>query len=271
MFLAYIFKLKPNSRQDKLMSEWLDMLRATYNYCLRDRIFTCVEVRQPRLGKYSNLITKSACCPLTCSVSKNSNLGTPWKKNGGKRSAYEQQSSELPTLKKARPWYKAIHSTVLQQNLKRLDAAFKKFFKEGSGHPKFKRKSKFRSFSYPPGQVKLNNDTIYLPAIGWCKFFKSREIPLGFTVKTVTVRRKADGWYVSLRLEDRTVPEIKKVELSQIKTAIGVDLGLKVRLVKVARDNISNYLARCNLPSIGKGAILKPRQLYQPCRCKSYP
>ena len=226
MFLAYVFKLKPNSRQDKLMSEWLEMLRATYNYCLRDRIEAYEELRQPRLGEFSNLITKSACCPLTCSVSKSSNLGTPWKKNGAPRSAYQQQSSELPILKKARPWYKKIHSTVLQQNLKRLDAAFKKFFKEGSGYPKFKRRSKFRSFSYSPGQVQLNNDAIYLPAIGWCKFFKSREIPIGFPVKTVTVRRKADGWYVSLRLEDKTVPEITKVELSEIKTAIGVDLGL---------------------------------------------
>ena len=34
------------------------------------------------------------------------------------------------------------------------------------------------------------------------------------------------GWYVSLRLENKTVPETRKIELSQIKTAIGVDLGL---------------------------------------------
>ena len=52
MFLAYVFKLKPNSRQVKLMSEWLAMLRATYNYCLRDRIEAYEEVKQPRLGNY---------------------------------------------------------------------------------------------------------------------------------------------------------------------------------------------------------------------------
>ena len=51
-------------------------------------------------------------------------------------------------------------------------------------------------------------------------FYKSRDIPIGFTVKTVTVRRKADGWYVSLRLEDKTVPEIKKIELSEISSAL---------------------------------------------------
>ena len=208
------------------MSSWLDMLRATYNFYLRDRIEAYEEVKLPRLGNYSFLALKAECCPLTCSVSKKSNLGYPWKKNGKSRSAYEQQSSELPILKKARPWYQKIHSTVLQQNLKRLDAAFKKFFHEASGHPKFKRRSRFRSFSYPPGQVQLNRDAIYLPAIGWCKFFNSRELPQGFQIRTVTIRRKADGWYVSLRLEDQTVPKIEKIELSQIKTAIGVDLGL---------------------------------------------
>lgn len=239
MFLAYVFKLKPNKRQVILMSDWLDMLRATYNYCLRDRIEAYEEVKQPRLGEYSNLNNAAPCCPLTCSVSKNTSLGYPWKagknkqktlekgkKYNPRRSAYDQQASELPILKRTRPWYQQIHSTVLQQNLKRLNEAFKKFFNEGFGYPKFKRRSRFRSFSYPPGQVQLNNNAIYLPSIGWCKFFKSREIPVGFQVKTVTVRRKADGWYVSLRLEDKTVPNPPKIQLSQIKTAIGADLGL---------------------------------------------
>ncbi len=185
MFLAYVFKLKPNNKQALLMSSWLDMLRATYNFCLRDRIEAYEEVKLPRLGNYSFLALKAECCPLTCSVSKNSNLGYPWKKNGKSRSAYEQQSSELPTLKKARPWYQKIHSTVLQQNLKRLDAAFKNFFQESSGYPKFKRRSRFRSFSYPPGHVQLNDDAIYLPSIGWMKFFNSRELPQSFQVRGV--------------------------------------------------------------------------------------
>ncbi len=217
------------------MFDWLDMLRATYNYCLRDRIDSYEEVKQPRLGEYSNFNARGACCPLTCSVSKSTNLGYPWKtgrsKQEGKkynprRSVYDQQASELPTLKKARPWYQKIHSTVLQQNLKRLNEAFKKFFNEGNGYPKFKRRSKFRSFSYPPGQVQLKDNSIYLPSIGWMKFFSSRKLATGFQIKTVTVRRKADGWYVSLGLEDASIPEIEKIELSQIKTAIGGDLGL---------------------------------------------
>jgi putative transposase len=121
MILAYKFKLKPNSSQKAMMVNWLDMLRSHYNFCLKDRIESYEHLKSPKLGNYSDLRTKAQCCPLTCSISKNSGVGEPFKKSGKKRSAYEQQSSELPRLKKSRPWYKQIHSTVLQQNLRRLD------------------------------------------------------------------------------------------------------------------------------------------------------
>jgi putative transposase len=154
-------------------------------------------------------------------------LGEPWKKGGKKRSAYEQQSSNLPILKKERPWYSQIHSTVLQQNLRRLDAAFKKFFQEGKGYPKFKSRSKFRSFSYSPGQVKLKGKKIYLPSIGWTKFHQSRPISEDWKLKTVTIRKKADGFYVSLRLEDKTVPDLLPLKPEEIKTGLGADCGIR--------------------------------------------
>ena len=166
---AYKYKLKPNSSQKAIMVNWLDMLRSHYNYCLRDRIESYEQVTQPKLGNYCDLKTKTECCPLTCSVSKNSQLGEPFK-GDKKRSAYEMQSSELPNLKKARGWYKQIHSTVLQQNLRKLDTTFKNFF-NGRGYPKFKTKQRFKSFNYPPNQVKLKGNKIYLPSIGWRGFF----------------------------------------------------------------------------------------------------
>ena len=196
MFVSYCYKLKPNKKQAKKMNNWLSMLRANYNFNLRDRIEAYEQAKTPISGNYSKLDNQGECCPLTCSVSKNATVGIPWKKNGKKRNAYEQQSSNLPILKKERPWYKQINSTVLQQNLKRLHKAFDNFF-QGRGYPKYKNRSKFRSFSYSPGQVKINNNAIYLPGIGWMNYFNSRSIPQGFKVKTVTVRCKADGWYVS--------------------------------------------------------------------------
>ncbi|MGB5596405.1 MAG: helix-turn-helix domain-containing protein, partial [Crocosphaera sp.] len=121
MILAYKYKLRVSLSQEIMMKNWLSMLRSHYNFCLRDRIEAYEQVNFPKLGNYSVLKTKASCCPLTCSISPKSQLGEPFKKAGKKRNAYEMQSSELPVLKKARPWYKKIHSAVLQQNLRRLD------------------------------------------------------------------------------------------------------------------------------------------------------
>jgi putative transposase len=40
---------------------------------------------------------------------------------------------------------------------------------------------------------------------------------------------KADGWYVAISLEDSSVPTPKPID--EIKTAVGIDLGLKSFLV----------------------------------------
>jgi putative transposase len=55
-------------------------------------------------------------------------------------------------------------------------------------------------------------------------YFQSRKFPDGFVVRSVTVRRKIDGWFISVRLQDDSVPA-HKLEL-EVKSAIGVDLGI---------------------------------------------
>ncbi len=52
-----------------------------------------------------------------------------------------------------------------------------------------------------------------------------RPLPEGFTPKTATIVKAADGWYVSISLEDASVPEL--IPLDTLKTAVGVDVGLK--------------------------------------------
>ncbi len=193
MIIAYKYKLSASPSQEIIMINWLSMLRSHYNFCLRDRIEAYEQVKSPKLGNYSDLKTKAPCCPLTCSISPQSQLGEPFKKSGKKRNAYEMQSSELPFLKKARPWYKKIHSTVLQQNLRRLETAFVNFF-DGRGYPRFKTRQRFKSFSYPPNQVKLKENKIYLPSIGWMRFFESRKIPV--RLKRITRRSPVEDLLV---------------------------------------------------------------------------
>ena len=208
------------------MEQWINMLRYHYNWCLGDRISQYNQ--QFIQGEYSDLRTKVSASPLTCFVSKNGATGEPWKNTGNaknpRRSAGGIQITALPQLKAARPWYAAIDSTVLQQNVKRLDIAYKNFF-EGRGFPKFKNRSNFTSFAYTMG-VKAQGSKIYLPKLGWMRFYNSREIPGGFTIKAATLRQRQDGWYVALRIEDKTVPDLVAKSLTEVKSVIGCDLGI---------------------------------------------
>jgi len=174
-------------------------------------------------------------------VSKNGASGEPWKdtkvdKDGKfknpRRSAGDIQITALPDLKKRAPWFGEIDSTVLQQNVKRLDTAYKNFFVrvaspsgEGRGFPKFKNRSNFTSFTYQMG-VKVQGSKIYLPKLGWMRFFNSRVIPEGFTIKSATIRKRQDGWYISIRIEDKSIPDYVSNPLNEVNSILGCDLGI---------------------------------------------
>jgi putative transposase len=235
MLLSYKYKLRPNQEQSIKLGQWLDMLRATYNWCLRDRIDGWYQ--QFLMGEYCDLQTQVVATPLTCAVVKGTQLANPWKDGNGKaqkegekdkspkRTPSLMQDANLQDLKAARPWYKGIDLGVLQSMTARVNESFNKFFK-GAGFPKFKRPHDFKSFSYKPGRVKFKGNKIYLPKIGWMRFYNSRSIPVGFQIKTVTVRQKVDGWYVSVRLEDKSVPDFSVRADSEVKTIIGCDIAI---------------------------------------------
>lgn len=231
MLTNYVYKLRPNRTQSSKMSAWIDMLRSQYNWCLGDRI--CQYSQQFIQGDYCDIRTKGEASPLTCFVSKSGATGNPWKdskldKEGKarnpRRSAGDIQITALPELKMARPWYSGIDSTVLQQNVKRLDIAYKNFF-EGRGFPKFKNRSNFTSFTFVMG-VKIKGNKIYLPKLGWMRFYNSRSIPDGFTIKACAVRKRQNGWYVSIRIEDKSVPEYSATAVGDNPKVIGGDLGI---------------------------------------------
>jgi putative transposase len=227
----YVYKLRPNHTQDLKMSNWVDLLRSHYNWCLNDRIIQYNQ--QFVLRDYCELRNQVEACPLTCCVSKHGATGNPWKDRkvdfegqlkNPRRSAGDIQITALPELKTARPWYSGIDSTVLQQNVKRLDTAYKNFF-EGRGFPKFKNRSNFTSFTFVMG-VKVKGNKIYLPKLGWMRFYNSRSIPDGFTIKACTVRKRQNGWYLSVRLENKSVPDCMAKPLNEVLKVIGCDLGI---------------------------------------------
>src|SRR4028118_1268682 len=71
----------------------------------------------------------------------------------------------------------------------------------------------------------LQGNLINLPMFGKVKVVLHRPIPEGFKIKTASVTKKADGYYLTLSLEDKTVPEIKPD--FNPRSITGIDVGLK--------------------------------------------
>jgi putative transposase len=76
---------------------------------------------------------------------------------------------------------------------------------------------------------KIENGVLTLSKIGSMPTVMHRPLPDGFELKTATIVKKADGWYVAISLEDNSVPTPCPVD--EIKSAVGIDLGLKSFLV----------------------------------------
>jgi putative transposase len=147
----------------------------------------------------------------------------------GKTLRYFDQNNELVALKQEEKtsWLKEIHSQVLQQALKNLDVAFENFFqnlKAGKkpGYPRFKCKGVRDSFRYPQG-IKVEEDNVYLPKIGWVKFRKSRDIE--GIIKQTTILRDGEHWYISFSTE-KEISDPIPAAISEDK-AVGIDVGLK--------------------------------------------
>lgn len=135
---------------------------------------------------------------------------------------------KLPSLKKEYPWLKETYSQALQMALRNLDNAFTKFFKKKSSFPRFKSKKDSKgSFQYSQ-HVKIEDNQIYLPKIGWCHYYKHRDI-VG-TIKTVTVSKTPTGKYFVSILCDTHIPKPDKVEIKE-STTVGIDLGIKTLVI----------------------------------------
>ena len=74
----------------------------------------------------------------------------------------------VATVKKEYGWYYNYSKCSPQQALKNLETAYKTFFKNKKGFPKFKKKGKHDSF-YLEGAIKIEGNKIKVPKFGWLK------------------------------------------------------------------------------------------------------
>jgi len=132
-----------------------------------------------------------------------------------------------------------IHSKVAQDVLRRLQKAYDNFFRrvkngEEPGYPRFQGYDRYNSFTYSQSGFKILDDgKLRLSKIGDLKLIQHREIE--GKIKTITVKREGDQWYASFSTELKI--EIEPVE---IKSAVGIDVGIKTLAVLSNGEEIPN-------------------------------
>jgi len=132
MLNAQKVRLYPTSKQKELISQQIGGARYIYNRMLVLRI-NAYQKFSKKVGKFDLI----------------------------------KHATKLKGMDKT-SWLKQIDSQVIQQSIANMDKAYLHFFK-GGGFPKFKSRHHSRqSFQYPQ-RVKIDNNKIYLPKVGWVK------------------------------------------------------------------------------------------------------
>lgn len=196
------------------MEVWGELLRRHWNYALGQRL---------------DWLTHTRCQIDRCSLKSEPIGEIPG------RVDYYTQASDLKQTKELFPEYKNIYADCQQQNLMRLDKAWKRWLipdKAGKrgGKPRFKKRGNICSFTFPrvnslKAGARLVGSVLKLSKIGEVPVILHRLIPDGFEIKQATILHKADGWYVSFSLEDVTVPN--PLPIDEIKAVTGIDVGLE--------------------------------------------
>lgn len=187
---TYKYRLCPTKYQVQLLADTLESCRALYNCAIEQR-----KLAYRQFG-----------------VSLN----------------YYSQADELKEIKYF-PEYKQVYSQVLQDVLKRVDKSFQNFFRrlknnETPGYPRFKGKGWYDSFTYPQSGFSLSDNSkgyqrIKLSKIGNIKVKLHRCIK--GTIKTCTIKREVDKWYVCFACE------IEPEYLPKTNKSVGIDVGLE--------------------------------------------
>lgn len=212
MIQAIKIRLYPNKIQEDYISKLLGSSRFVYNQCLSYKI-----------QEYN----------------KN-------KKSVG----FSEIGKYLIKLKDENNWLRESHSKVLQQSLINLVQAYKSFFKNGNGFPKFKSKKNYKSSCRFPSDaisdIEGNRISIIkqLKSIHF-KCSKKDEIYLNKNKKMIKsgtlTKTKSGNYYFSILIDreiDRELEKSVKVE--------GIDFGVKDFIICSDGSKFENIKIRNN-------------------------
>ena len=203
---TYEYRAYPTVKQTDKLVAWLEILRNLYNQVLAWRKETYEQTGQ----SVKKSMQEKALTP------------------------FRQESDRVASL----------HIDVLQDAIDRLDKAYQAFFRRGKngekpGFPRFKGAGRYRSMTFKHLAKQLvraigkRTARVVVPKIGHVKIHYHRPLPDG-KIKTLTVRRKASGWYVCIVVEIADPVELP------VETTIGIDVGLKSFLTTSAGDKVDN-------------------------------
>ena len=153
-----------------------------------------------------------------------------------KKEIYEKENKKLSKLdcnnycnhilKNKYIWLKEVDKFALTNSIYNIDAAYKKFFKENAGYPKYKSKhNNHKSYmtNYTNGNIDVDfdNNKVKLPKLKYVKSKIHRKF--NGSIKNATITQVPSGkYYVSILVDTDEVN--KKVTLDK---TIGIDLGIK--------------------------------------------
>jgi putative transposase len=159
--------------------------------------------------------------------------------SGKKSIGYAAQSTALTGWKKEPElaFLNEVSSVPVQQSLRHLQTAYANFFAKRAKYPSFKKKRAGGSaeftrsgFRFAAGKLTLAKMEAPLD-IRW-----SRPLPEGAEPSSASVSLDAaQRWHVSLLCEDKAVKHLPK-----LKTAVGIDLGIKALATLSTGEKIPN-------------------------------
>lgn len=156
----------------------------------------------------------------------------------------------LTSLKSSHDWIKESHSKVLQQQLINLERAYKNFFKNGSGFPKFKSKhDSNQSCRFPVDAISSVNgnriniinalkDIHFKCSVKDEKYLNKNQSQ----IKSGTLSKNKSGNYYFSILIDRPNNTLQKSK----NELIGLDLGIKDFIITSEGQKYENLKSKRN-------------------------
>ena len=133
------------------------------------------------------------------------------------------------------PWLKEQNTQVMAQAIRQMDDAYKKFFKQQNGFPKFKSKKDKQSALFSRNAISKCNtfETKHITLIKSLKNLKFRCSDLYHSrlkkykdsIRSATLSKtKSGNFFLSILVD---IPETEYVKLKKTNKQVGIDLGVK--------------------------------------------